>query len=124
MKEKIPQLVIWQCVGWSGGRVYEGYNFYQRLWSGATECREIQAQVGFAVDLDTCADMAAAGLWMPEEKAPWWAEDMAWNAEKGIINDGRPQDAVTRAELAAVTHRLYNTIFEDMNRASGLLTDD
>ena len=119
MKEKIPQLLVWQCVGWSGGRVYEGNNFYQRLWSGTTECREIQAQVGFAVDLDTGESLD--GLWQPEPEKPWYADAMALAAVAGLIRDGRPDDPLTRAELATVLYRLYGP--EDTKTASGLLTD-
>ena len=36
---------------------------------------------------------------------PWYAEAMAWAAENGLINDGRPNDPVTRAELATVLQR-------------------
>ena len=119
MKAHIPQLLVWQCVAWSGGRVYEGNNFYQRLWSSATECREIQAQVGFAVDLDTGESLD--GLWQPEPEKPWYADAMAWAADAGLIRDGRPNDPVTRAELATVLYRLYGP--EDNKTASGLLTE-
>ena len=120
---RLPGIKTWQCVAWSKG-VSELANVYQYQWQGGEEARALAAEVGFAVDMDCCTDLAAAGLWLPEDKKPWYAEDLAWCAEKGIINDGRPNDAVTRAELSAVTHRLYNAIFEDMNRPSGLLTDD
>ena len=119
MKARIPQLLVWQCVGWSGGRVYEGNNFYQRLWSGATECREIQAQVGFAVDINSAESLD--GLWQPDPEKPWYADAMAWAESAGLIRDGRPNDYVTRAELATVLYRLYGP--EDTKTASGLLTD-
>ena len=119
MREKIPQLLVWQCVAWSGGRVYEGNNFYQRLGSGAAECKAIQEQVGFAVDINSAESLV--GLWQPEPEKPWYADAMAWAADAGLIRDGRPNDPVTRAELATVLYRLYGP--EDNKTASGLLTE-
>ena len=114
---------FWQCCAWSGGRVSARAGVYQSQWQGGPEARALAEKLGFAVDLDTCADMAAAGLWLPEDPqaggarpepgntasgaaAPWYAADMAWAEARGLIRDGRPDDGVTRAELAAVLRRL------------------
>jgi len=126
---------FWQCCAWSGGRVSARAGVYQSQWQGGEEAQALGARLGFAVDLDTCADMAAAGLWLPEaaqsadgggtgpepgntssgadappspqgEGRPWYAEAMAWAAERGLLRDGRPDDPVTRAELATVLRRL------------------
>ena len=35
---------------------------------------------------------------------------MAWAKDAGLINDGRPGDPVTRAELAAVTAKLLEAV--------------
>lgn len=122
MQEKIPQLMIWQCVAWSGGRVYEGNNFYQRLWSSATECREIQAQVGFAVDINSAESID--GLWQPEPEKPWYTDTVNWALKEGIVTEARPTDYATRAEVMQMI-RNYNRRFEeeDTKTASGLLTD-
>jgi len=84
------------------------------------------------------ANKACPGDWMMERmgdlamrvtavltgEKPWYQDDMDWCKEKGIINDGRPNDNVTRAEMMAISHRIYDAVWEDMNRVSGLLTDD
>lgn len=46
---------------------------------------------------------------------PWYTEYMAWAKENGIINDGRPRDNLTRAEMAAVSKRLYELILRDVD---------
>ena len=40
---------------------------------------------------------------------PWYAEAMAWVKARGIMNDGRPNDNVTRAELATILYRIYGS---------------
>lgn len=40
-----------------------------------------------------------------EVDEPWYAGAMAWAKENGLMNGGRPLDAVTRAELATVLQR-------------------
>lgn len=119
MKERIPQLMVWQCVAWSSGLIYDRLNFYQRLWSGAAECKAIQAEVGFPVDINTGESLD--GLWQPAPEKPWYADAMSWAADAGLIRDGRPNDYVTRAELATVLYRLYGP--EDTKTSSGLLMD-
>lgn len=42
----------------------------------------------------------------PAANQPWYAEAMAWCKSKGIMNDGRPNDAATRAEVAQVIYNL------------------
>lgn len=39
-------------------------------------------------------------------KTPWYAEAMQWAEDRGYIRDGRPNDPVTRAELATVLQRV------------------
>lgn len=56
-----------------------------------------------------------------QPKQPWYAEAMAWAKEQGIINDGRPNDPVTRAELATVLYRIFGP--GDDKTDSGLLSD-
>lgn len=129
MKERIPSLRVWQCVGGSGGKISVYNDVYQSHWQKTPQAIAVEKQVGFPVDLNECKDMRTAGLWMPDsaendEPKPWYADAMEWNEQKGIMNDGRPEDNVTRAEQAVINQRLYNTIFEDMHRLSGLLSDD
>lgn len=113
---------FWQCCAWSYGRVSPYMTVYQYAWSGAAESKAMADNVGFAVDMDSTESMEGAGLWLPpvpeydkpdEPKKPWYADDMEWIEENHIMNDGRPQDNVTRAELATVMHRFYNTFIKE-----------
>ncbi len=123
-------IALWQCVAWTN-IFHEEADTIQYAWQGAWEAKEMAAKLGFAVDLDSCKDMRRAGMWMPENVyvgddetiiEPWYAKDMAWAAANGIMTDGRPEDTVTRAELATVSHRLYNLVMDD-KKYSGLLED-
>jgi hypothetical protein len=51
----------------------------------------------------------------------WYDEAMGWAKAQGLIRDGRPNDPVTRAELATVLYRLYGP--EDSKEHSGLLSE-
>lgn len=137
---------FWQCVAWSNGKVSDRATTYQYLWSGGAESKEIAAKAGISVDMNACANMEDAGFWMPPAAykeyaeddgsviyapqgggtpAPWYAEDMAWGAKHKIINDGRPNDSVTRAEATAMLHRFAKVYFpDDEKNLSGLLADD
>ena len=84
------------------------------------DAKALASKVGFDVDLDDCADMATAGLWMPDASKPWYADAMQWADQAGLIRDGRPNDPVTRAELATVLYRIYGP--EDDKKNSGLLS--
>lgn len=122
---------IWQCCAWSYGQVSVYMSTYQYACSGAAESKAMQAKVGFAVDMDSAESLEAAGLWLPPvveyddgeggtiiepkpstPKEPWYAEAMAWAKDKGLINDGRPNDPVTRAELATVLQRFDKLVDE------------
>ena len=46
---------------------------------------------------------------------PWYAEAMAWAKDAGLIQDGRPNDSVTRAELATVLQR-YDKLVDEKIR--------
>ena len=105
---------LWQCVAWSSF-FHDSVSIRQYEWQGGTNAKALASKVGFDVDLDDCADLTAAGLWMPDAAKPWYAEDMAWMEKHGLMLDGRPDDNLTRAELAAVVHRL------EERRYSGLL---
>ena len=123
MKERIPSLRVWQCVGGSGGKISVYNDVYQSHWQKTPQAIAVEKRIGVAVDLDECEDLRRAGMWMPvQEEKPWYAYTMDWNAEKGIMNDGRPEDVVTRGELSAVTYRLYNLIMDD-KKYSGLLEE-
>jgi len=121
---------LWQCVAWSDLFI-DADDAIQYAWQGSTDAKAMAAKLGFAVDLDSCLDMRRAGFWMPENVyvgddetivEPWYAKDMAWAEANSIMTDGRPEDTVTRAELATVTHRLYNLVMDD-KKYSGLLDD-
>ena len=129
--EKHPRYCrkFWQCVAWSPRFLPEAQT-WQYQWSGSPDAKEMAAKVGFAVDLDTCDDLRGAGFWMPydeypdetgtviEAAKPWYADAMSWAEENKLMNDGRPNDKVTRAELATVLMRY------DERRFSGLLEDN
>lgn len=133
---------FWQCVAWSNGRVSDKAATYQYQWQGGAEARAITAKCGFAVDMNACSDMGDAGLWQPKsvmeyddgeggkiyvstpatQPAPWYADAMEWAEREGLIRDGRPNDYVTRAELATVLFRKFGPV--DEKTESGLLSDD
>lgn len=120
MKERIPQLMVWQCVAWSSGLIYDRLNFYQRLWSGAAECKAIQAEVGFPVDVNVSEILD--GLWRPEPEKHWYDDTVQWALKEGIVTEARPEDYATRAEVMQMI-RNYNRRFEaeDTKSSSGLL---
>ena len=97
-----------QCVAWSNGMVSAKNNVYQYQWQGGAEAQEIAKKIGVPVDMCRCSDLNSAGIWMPKKETPWYAEAMAWAEEKGLMQDGRPNDPVTRAELATVLKRYAN----------------
>lgn len=104
---------FWQCVAWSN--MFSPYaTVRQYAWQGDPRAKAVEAKIGVAVDLD--ATETLAGMWMPGnayedggdtiiEPQPWYAEAMAWAKDAGLINDGRPNDSVTRAELATILQR-------------------
>ena len=96
-----------QCVAWSGGLVSEKADIYQYEWQGGAEAQAIQKKTGVAVDMNRCADMAAAGLWLPPEEKHWYDDAMRFVSAHGWLSDGRPNDNVTRAELATVLYRIF-----------------
>lgn len=124
MKHKIPELVIWQCIACSSGRISDKLRFYQRLGSWCSESVEIQKRVGFAVDINDGNDLT--GLWTavpPAPPAPPWYEDtVRWAMKEGVVTEERPNDPATRAEVMQMI-RNYNRRFEaeDNKTTSGLL---
>lgn len=132
---------FWQCVAWSD-RFLEAANVRQYQWQGGPEAMALAARVGFAVDMNACEDLRKAGMWMadcteyreddgsviiepkpsaPAAAQPWYAGAMAWAKDAGLIRDGRPNDPVTRAELAMVLYRIYGP--EDDKKDSGMLSE-
>lgn len=130
---------FWQCVAWSP-RFSENANVRQYQWEKGTESQEMAQKCGIlAVDLDVCEDLRGAGMWMlnvkvyddgeggtimenaQAPKKPWYEDAMNWAAVQGIIKDGRPNDPVTRAELATVLYRMCGP--EDNKTDSGLLSE-
>ena len=57
--------VFWQCCAWSYGKLSEHTNVYQYQGSGGNDSKIMAAQLGVAVDLNVCADLNKACLWMP-----------------------------------------------------------
>ena len=109
-----------QCVAWSNGLISAKNCVYQYEWQGGSEAQKICKAVGFPVDMCRCSDMEKAGMWMPEKQKMWYDDAMKWADQQGLIKDGRPNDPVTRAELATVLYRLYAP--EDDKKESGLLS--
>ena len=115
---------FWQCVAWSLGRLSQYTTVYQYQWSGGAEAVAMREKIGVPVDMNKTTSIEAAGLWMPPKAEPethWYDEAMAWAKAQGLIRDGRPNDPVTRAELATVLYRLYGP--EDSKEHSGLLSE-
>lgn len=143
MARRAACVKFWQCVAWSNGMLSELAHVYQYQSSGGAESKAIAAKVGFAVDMDRSCTLADAGFWLPDYAAygdgeggtivtpagqsaaaarPWYADAMDWAAAEGLIRDGRPNDPVTRAELATVLFRKFGPT--DEKKDSGLLSDD
>lgn len=105
---------FWQCIAWSEGKISQHMNVYQYQWSGGAVSKAMQAKIGVPVDMNRSEDLKAAGLWMPKTPTPepaWYDSAMAWAEKFGLIKDGRPNDPVTRAELATMLMR-YDTIID------------
>lgn len=133
---------FWQCVAWSEGKISQHTNVYQYQWSGGPESKAMQAKIGVPVDMNRSEDIQKAGFWMPAftqyddgdggtfiepakpQPAAWYEEQMAWAKRLGLINDGRPNDPVTRAELATVLKRYDSIIDAKILEAMNLLQPD
>jgi len=117
--ERNHPIALWQCCAWTK-KYNDQADVIQYAWQGAADAKAMASALGFAVDLDSCEDLRRAGMWMPTAETsaePWYTKAMEWAASKGLMNDGRPNDNVTRAELATVLMRY------DEKRFSGLLED-
>lgn len=114
---------LWQCCAWSDF-YHDSVAVRQYEWQGGVNAKALASKVGFDVDLDDCADMTAAGLWMPEASKPWYADAMEWGEATGIMKDGRPNDTLTRAEAITMLMRYHRTFTEEDNKTfSGLLNE-
>ena len=102
-----------QCIAWSYGAVSLKNNVYQYEWQGGANAAALASKLGFAVDLDKCESLESAGMWMPPQETHWYDDAMKWAKDKGLMNDGRPLDNVTRAELATVMHRFYDKFIKE-----------
>ena len=131
---------FWQCVAWSD-HFSETATVRQYAHQGDARAKAVAARIGVDVDLNVCDTLT--GMWgipVPQDgyddgeggtiieytggtqsASPWYAEAMAWAKERHIINDGRPNDPVTRAELATVLYRIMGP--EDEKKDSGLLSE-
>ena len=126
---------FWQCCAWSNQRL-PAADVWQYAWQGDARAKDMAQKTGIlAVDLDSAETLA--GMWLPpveaEPEKPWYAEVMQWAEQSGLIMDGRPNDPVTRAELATVLLRyerivnakikeqIFRYLPEDDKQYSGLL---
>lgn len=98
---------FWQCTAWSN-QFLPCADVRQYAGQDDARAKELAAKCGIlAVDLDSAETLA--GMWLPpvvEQPTHWYDEPMAWAEKRGLIKDGRPNDPVTRAELAIVLQRL------------------
>lgn len=111
---------FWQCVAWSN--MFSPFaTVRQYAWQVDERSKAVQEKIGVAVDLD--ATETLVGMWLPGnayddggdtiiEPQPWYVEAMAWAAENGLINDGRPRDNLTRAEMATILQR-YDKLVDE-----------
>lgn len=106
MSSRSACFYFWQCCAWSNQRL-PAADVWQYAWQGDERSKGLAAKCDIlAVDLDSAETLA--GMWMPpveEQPAHWYDEAMARAEEAGLIRDGRPDDGVTRAELATVLMR-------------------
>lgn len=122
---------FWQCVAWSA-YFSEHATVCQYQWQGGPEAVAMANATGIlAVDMNRTDDLRRAGLWMtsyteyqdgdgvilepskPVQKpAMWYDEAMAWAKEAKLINDGRPADNLTRAEMAVILQRYDRRVDE------------
>lgn len=121
---------FWQCVAWSNMfSEFATVRQYAHQFDPRSEELVAKADI-LAVDLD--ATETLAGMWLPgnayadedgtiielkptQPTQPWYAEAMQWAKDNGLINDGRPNDPVTRAELATVLQR-YDRLVDEKIR--------
>lgn len=122
---------FWQCVAWSN-QFLPVADVRQYAWQGDPRSKAMAAACGIlAVDLDSAETLA--GMWLPPVKPapePWYADTVRWAEKEGVIapvktiEDARPEDPATRAEVMQMI-RNYNRRFENEDPAalSGLLAD-
>lgn len=115
---------FWQCKAWSSGVISPNANIYQYQASGEKDAKELEKIIGISIDLDDAADIKSAKLWMPPSKKEkhWYDDAMAWVKEEGLMMDGRPNDNITRAEVAMMFYRRFGP--EDTKDLSGMIADD
>ena len=68
MAERHACTKFWQCVAWSSGKVSEKLHVYQYQWQGGAEAMAVGQKIGIKVDMNSCEDLEAAGLWMRQEE--------------------------------------------------------
>lgn len=131
MSERAACFYFWQCVAWSN-QFLPVADVRQYAWQGDARAKAMAAASGIAaVDLDSAETLA--GMWLPPAKPatePWYADTVRWAEKEGVISpvssieDARPEDPATRAEVMQMI-RNYNRRFEDADNkiASGLLAE-
>lgn len=109
---------FWQCAAWSN-QFLPVADVRQYAWQGDARAKAMAAACGIAaVDLDSAETLA--GMWLPPVKPqpePWYADTVRWAEQEGVIapvssiEDARPEDPATRAEVMQMI-RNYNRRFE------------
>lgn len=141
---------FWQCVAWSYGNVSSCADVYQSKWQDDPECVALARRYGFAIDIDECQDLDAAGTWTYRQEdtltdkevyeavqryaaslpLPTWATDELSEAQELGITDGmRPMELVPRYQAAIMAKRAMVAALReaqpmDDKAVSGLLTDE
>lgn len=93
----------WRTYAWNDGDC--NADAYQTEYQDSAAAQAVRKQVGFAVDLDEAKSLS--GMWEAIKPLP---EDLLWAREHGFLEDGQPDDAVTKSEMATILRRLYGWI--------------
>lgn len=111
---------IWQ---WGGSKV-PGINGNVDTDECYQDFRKIIAEFGMNNLKPAYTEDDGSVTWeftQAQPQKPWYADAMTWMTAQGLYTEERPNDPVTRAELATVLYRIYGP--QDEKKDSGLLSE-